>query len=54
MARYPRAEILAAFERYKRARDEASRTGDWNVWADCFTPDAGVGETGASTAPAAP
>jgi len=40
MGRYTRDEILAAFERYKRARDEASRTGDWNVWADCFTPDA--------------
>ena len=40
MGRYPRQEILAAFETYKRARDEASRTGDWNVWADCFTRDA--------------
>jgi hypothetical protein len=40
MGRVPRAEILEAFEKYKRARDEASRTGDWNVWADCFTPNA--------------
>ena len=40
MGRFPRDEILAAFESYKRARDEASRTGDWNVWADCFSPDA--------------
>ena len=40
MGRYPRQEILAAFESYKRARDEASQTGDWNVWADCFTKDA--------------
>ena len=40
MGRYPRQEILAAFESYKQARDEASRSGDWNVWADCFTKDA--------------
>jgi hypothetical protein len=40
MGRYPRQEILEAFEAYKRARDEASRTGDWSVWADCFTEDA--------------
>jgi hypothetical protein len=40
MGKYPREEILQAFEHYKRARDEASRTGDWNVWADCFAPDA--------------
>lgn len=40
MGRFAREEILEAFERYKAARDEASRTGDWNVWADCFTEDA--------------
>ena len=40
MSQHPRAEIEAAFERYKRARDEASRTGDWSIWASCFTPDA--------------
>ena len=40
MAEYSRQEILAAFEGYKRARDQASQTGDWNVWADCFTEDA--------------
>jgi hypothetical protein len=40
MGSTPRQEILAAFEAYKRARDEASRSGDWNVWADCFAPDA--------------
>jgi hypothetical protein len=40
MGSYAREEILEAFERYKRARDEASRTGDWSPWADCFTEDA--------------
>jgi ketosteroid isomerase-like protein len=40
MGRYSKQEILDAFENYKRARDEASRSGDWNVWADVFTPDA--------------
>ncbi len=28
MGRYPRQEILAAFETYERARDEASRSGE--------------------------
>ncbi len=40
MARHPKQEILEAFERYKVARDEASRSGDWRVWADVFTEDA--------------
>ena len=40
MGAYPREEILEAFERYKRARDEASRTGDWSLWAAVFTEDA--------------
>lgn len=40
MGRYARDEILAAFERYARARDESSRSGDWSGWADCFTEDA--------------
>ena len=40
MGTSPREEILAAFERYKEARDTASRTGDWNVWAAVFTEDA--------------
>lgn len=44
MALYPRDEILKAFEHYKWARDEASRTGDWNIWADCFTEDAHYSE----------
>ncbi len=40
MGRYPKEEILAAFETYKKARDDASRTGDWNIWAQVFTEDA--------------
>ncbi len=40
MGRYSREEILEAFETYKWARDEASRTGDWSIWADVFTEDA--------------
>jgi hypothetical protein len=40
MGKYPRAEIEAALETYKHARDAASRTGDWSIWADCFHEDA--------------
>jgi SnoaL-like domain len=40
MGKYTRAELLEAFEDYKRRRDIASQTGDWNVWADCFAEDA--------------
>ena len=36
MGKFSRAEILDAFEDYKHRRDQASQTGDWNVWADCF------------------
>jgi ketosteroid isomerase-like protein len=40
MGKYPRAEIEQALATYCRARDEASRTGDWSIWADVFTEDA--------------
>lgn len=40
MGQYPREEILEAFEKYKVARDEASKSGDWNIWAQVFTEDA--------------
>jgi hypothetical protein len=40
MGAYGREEILAAFRRYNEARDEASRTGDWSIWAAVFTEDA--------------
>ena len=40
MGRFAREEILEAFARYNAARDEASRTGDWSIWAAVFTEDA--------------
>ncbi len=40
MAKYSREELLEALESYRKARDEASRTGDWNIWAEVFTEDA--------------
>jgi hypothetical protein len=40
MGRVTREELERAFELYNRARDEASRTGDWSAWADRFTEDA--------------
>jgi ketosteroid isomerase-like protein len=40
MPKYPRAEIEAALADYRRARNEASRTGDWSIWAAVFTEDA--------------
>ena len=40
MGQYQKQEILEAFAKYKEARDVASRTGDWSVWAAVFTEDA--------------
>jgi len=40
MGQYSRDEILGAFEAYKVARDQASRTGDWSIWSAVFTEDA--------------
>lgn len=40
MGQHPREEILEAFEQYKVARDQASRSGDWSIWARLFTDDA--------------
>ncbi len=40
MGKFTRKELEQALERYNRARDEASRTGDWSPWADLFTEDA--------------
>ncbi len=40
MARIPREALQSAFRRYNEARDAASRSGDWGVWADRFTEDA--------------
>jgi len=40
MGRYPREEIATALRDYYQARDDASRTGDWSIWANRFTEDA--------------
>ena len=40
MGKYPRAELESAFAEYNRARDEASRSGDWSIWAARFREDA--------------
>lgn len=40
MPRTSRQELERALALYNRARDEASTSGDWSVWADRFTPDA--------------
>ena len=40
MPKYSRAELVAAFETYNKARLESQSTGDWNIWAGVFTEDA--------------
>lgn len=40
MGKYSRAELERALARYNEARDKASETGDWTVWAEVFTDDA--------------
>lgn len=40
MARYAREELEQALQHYNAARDRASKTGDWSVWAEVFTDDA--------------
>ena len=40
MAEFTRQELQQALEIYNRARDAASRTGDWSIWAAVFTEDA--------------
>lgn len=40
MAQYSYEEIHEAFLKYNEARDEASRSGDWGIWAARFTEDA--------------
>jgi hypothetical protein len=36
---WDREEIQVAFHRFEAAAAEAGRTGDWQPWAECFTPD---------------
>ncbi len=40
MGRFTRQELQQALKIYNKARDEASRTGDWSIWAAVFTEDA--------------
>jgi hypothetical protein len=40
MGRFTRQELQHALEIYHRARDEASRTGNFSIWADPLTEDA--------------
>ena len=40
MPRFTREELQQALESYNKARDEASKTGDWSIWAAVFTEDA--------------
>ena len=36
---FPLEEIQAAFDRYRTAAAEAGRTGNWELFVDCFTED---------------
>lgn len=36
---YPLEEIQAAFDHYREAAAEAGRTGNWELFVDCFTED---------------
>ena len=40
MARFTRAELEQALAIYNAARDAASASGDWRIWAEVFTEDA--------------
>lgn len=40
MGKYPLAELQQALTDYNRARDEASKSGDWSIWAARFCEDA--------------
>jgi len=40
MAKFSRQELEEGLKIYNHARDEASRTGDWSIWASVFTEDA--------------
>jgi len=40
MAKFSRDELESALRIYNDARDRASITGDWSIWADVFTEDA--------------
>ena len=39
MPTFSREQLEEALKIYNKARDEASRTGDWSIWAAVFTED---------------
>jgi len=39
MSKFSREQLEEGFKIYNHARDEASRTGDWSIWAAVFTED---------------
>lgn len=42
--RYSYGELVEAFAAYNAARDRASQTGDWSLWAAVFSEDAHYSE----------
>jgi hypothetical protein len=46
MAKFSRAELEQALKIYNEKRDQASKTGDWSIWAALFTDDADYVEHG--------
>lgn len=40
MGRFTRDEIVQAFEHYQEVAFAAGQSGEWDQWADLFTPDA--------------
>jgi hypothetical protein len=40
MGRWTRQELEDAFARYRQVALESGESGDWNPWAELFTPDA--------------
>ena len=39
MGRFTKEELEEAFAKYVRTKDECTRTGNWNPFADLFTVD---------------
>ena len=44
MGKWSREELEEAFENYQRLALEAAQSGNWDAWAEQFTPDATYGE----------
>jgi hypothetical protein len=39
VGKYPREELMNAFDKYNEARERSQDTGDWSIWANVFTED---------------